>query len=121
MDFDDLTKVMAIRAADARGIILPFVLAHTATMIVLGFGGAGLENSGIQLALAAWAVLGSLWSVLWLDDCIQDLMAAGKDMPEEFKKSHMGQRLVDAPATAVRLVNVVIVGLIVAAELMAIY
>ena len=77
MNFDETTKLLAIRAADARGIILPFVLAHTATLIVLGFGGAGLENSGVQLALAAWAVLGSLWSVLWLDDAVQELVAAG--------------------------------------------
>ena len=121
MNLDETTKIMAIRAADARGIILPFVLAHAVTLLVLGFGGAGLENSGVQLALAAWAVLGSLWSVLWLDDAVQDLVAAGKDMPEEFKKSHMGQRLEKAPLGAVRLMNVVVVGLIVTAELIAIY
>ena len=52
---------------------------------------------------------------------MQDLMAGGKDMGEDFQSTNMGKRLVNAPFGIVRLVNVVVVGLIVAAELIAIY
>ena len=48
------------------------------------------------------AVLGSLWWG-WLDDCMQDLIAGGKDLSDEMKNTHMGQRLVNAPMGAVRL------------------
>ena len=121
MNNDQVIKMLSVRAADARGIILPFVISHAVILAVLGFGGSGLEDSGVQLALAAMSVLGSLWSVMWLDDCMQDLMAGGKDMGEDFQSTNMGKRLVNAPFGIVRLVNVVVVGLIVTAELIAIY
>ena len=121
MNNDQIIKMMTIRAADARGIILPFVVSHAVILAVLGFGGSGLENSGVQLALAAMSVLGSLWSVMWLDDAMQDLIAASKDMDEDFANSNMGKRLLNAPFGIVRLENLVVVGLIVAAELIAIY
>ena len=121
MNDDQIMRMLEIRASDARSIILPFTLSHAAILIILGFGGDGLENSGVQLAIAAMAVLGSLWCVAWLDDCIQDLVAGSKDLSNEAKNTHMGQRFVNAPMAAVRTLNVVIVGLIVAAELIAIY
>ena len=118
---EQIMRMMEIRASDARSIILPFTLSHAAILIILGFGGDGLDNSGVQLAIAAMAVLGSLWCVAWLDDSIQDLVAGGKDLSDDFKNSHMGQRLVNAPIGAVRALNVIIVGLIVAAEMIALY
>ena len=121
MNDDQIMRMLEIRASDARSIILPFTLSHAAILIILGFGGDGLENSGVQLAIAAMAVLGSLWCVAWLDDCIQDLVAGSKDLSNEAKNTHMGQRFINAPMAAVRTLNVVIVGLIVAAELIAIY
>ena len=121
MNDEQIMRMMEIRASDARSIILPFTLSHAAILIILGFGGDGLDNSGVQLAIAATAVLGSLWCVAWLDDSIQDLFAGGKDLSDDFKNSHMGQRLVNAPIGVVRALNVVIVGLIVAAEMIALY
>ena len=79
MNDEQIMRMMEIRASDARSIILPFTLSHAAILIILGFGGDGLDNSGVQLAIAAMAVLGSLWCVGWLDDCMQDLIAGGKD------------------------------------------
>lgn len=121
MNHEQLTSVVAIRAADARAIILPFVLSHSALLVVLGFAGAGLEDSGVQLSLAAFTVLGSLWSVMWLDDCMADIACGAKDLPADMADTHMGRRFAKAPFGVVRVVNVVIVTLIVVAELMAIY
>ena len=52
---------------------------------------------------------------------MQDLIAGGKDLSDEMKNTNMGQRLVNAPMGAVRALNVVVVGLIVAAEMIALY
>ena len=65
-------------------MIMFFALFHTGILIVLGFGGSGLEDSGVQLALAAVAVLTGLWSFFFLDDVMQDLFAAASDLPEDF-------------------------------------
>ena len=92
MNDEQIMRMMEIRASDARSIILPFTLSHAAILIILGFGGDGLDNSGVQLAIAAMAVLGSLWCVAWLDDCMQDLIAGGKDLSDEMKNTNMGQR-----------------------------
>ncbi len=121
MNDEQIMRMMEIRASDARSIILPFTLSHAAILIILGFGGDGVDNSGVQLAIAPMALLGSNWFVGWLDDCMQDLVAAGKDLSDEMKNTNMGQRLVNAPIGAVRALNVVVVGLIVAAEMIALY
>jgi len=112
---------MGNRAADLRAIILPFVLAHTGILIVLGFAGEGLEDSGVQLALAAMSVLGSLWSLIWTDGCLADIGAGIKDMDDEVSNSHIGRNFAKAPFAVFRLVNLAVVSLIVIAELMAIY
>ena len=83
MRSDLLTAVMGNRSRDWHTVILPFTLAHSAILIILGFGGAGLEDSGVQLALAAMSVLGSLWIVIAFDGAIADLAAGMKDMDEE--------------------------------------
>ena len=120
MNDEQIMRMMEIRASDARSIILPFTLSHAAILIILGFGGDGLDNSGVQLAIAATAVLGSLWCVAWLDDCIQDLVAGGKKTYQMTLKPY-GATTCKCPMGAVRALNVVIVGLIVAAEMIALY
>ena len=111
MDQDRYMQMALARAADIRTIVISFTLAHATLSVVLGFAGAGLDDSGIRLALAAWIVLGSLWCVAFMDDALQD----------GFMDTAMGKRLEKAPIIVFRIANVVIVALIVIAELMAIY
>ena len=120
MDQNRYMQMALARAADIRTIVISFTLAHATLSIVLGFAGAGLDDSGIRLALAAWIVLGSLWCVAFMDDALQDMNAAMRDM-EGFMNTAMGKRLEKAPITVFRIANVVIVALIVIAEMMAIY
>ena len=114
-------KVVGLRAADLRAIFLPYILANTGVLIVLGFGGSGLENSGVQLALAAFVVLGSLWVLLWTDGCIADIAAGAKDMDEELANSHLGRNYAKAPFPAFRAINAATLILIALAEVLAIY
>lgn len=120
MDQQKTFDLVRTRAADIRMIVMTFTISHAALMIVLGFGGAGLSDSGIQLSLATFIVLGSLWSLAFMDDGLQDMMAGLSDL-DGFEMSAMGQRLVKTPIVIFRVVNLVFVALIVAAELMAIY
>ncbi len=120
MDPSTPVEMMKLRAADARAIVISFTITHVGLALILGFGGAGLQDSGVQLALATWVVLGSLWCVAFLDDAMQDLMAAASDVPG-FENSAMGKRLEKTPVVVVRVANVVVAGLIVLAELLAIY
>lgn len=121
MRADLLMSVISNRSADMRAIILPFVLAHTGVVIAIVFGAGGLEADGVTLAVAAWAVLGSLWAMVWTDGCIQDLAAGARDLPEEMADSHMGRNYAKSPFAAFRVMNIAIVTLIVVAELMALY
>ena len=121
MRSDLLVAVASNRAGDARAILLPFTLAHTGLAIILAWSPSGLEDSSVQLAIAAWTVLGSLWSAMTMDGVIADIGAAAKDMDEEMASSHIGRNFAKAPFAAFRILNVAIVALIVIAELMAIY
>ena len=58
MDQQKTFDLVRTRAADIRMIVMTFTISHAALMIVLGFGGAGLSDSGIQLSLATFIVLG---------------------------------------------------------------
>ena len=120
MDQQKTLDMVRTRAADIRMIVMSFTISHAALLIVLGFGGAGLSDSGIQLSLATLTVLGSLWCLAFMDDGMQDVMAGLSDL-DGFEASAMGQRMAKQPIVIFRVVNVVVVGLIVAAELMAIY
>ena len=120
MDQQKTFDLVRTRAADIRMIVMTFTISHAALMIVLGFGGAGLSDSGIQLSLATFIVLGSVWSLAFMDDGMQDMMAGLSDL-DGFEMSAMGQRLAKQPIVIFRVVNLVFVALIVAAELMAIY
>ncbi len=121
MDAEDYVDLLSARAADARAMIMFFAVIHTGLLVVLGFAGNGLEDSGIQLALAAVTVLTSLWTVFFMDDCMQDLFAIAKDLPEDFQASNIGRRFADVPMPVFRVVNFVVIALIVVAELLAIY
>ena len=121
MNPDHYVSLFIGRAADARAMIMFFALFHTGILVVLGFGGSGLEDSGVQLALAAVAVLTGLWSFFFLDDVMQDLYAAASDLPEEFASSNLGRRFDAVPVGVFRVVNLVVIALIVIAEVLAIY
>ncbi|MBM36931.1 MAG: hypothetical protein CL460_07160 [Acidimicrobiaceae bacterium] len=121
MDTEDYIDLLSARAADARAMIMFFAVIHTGLLVVLGFSGSGLEDSGIQLALAAVTVLTSLWTVFFMDDCMQDLFAIAQDLPEDFKASNVGRRFTDVPLPVFRVVNFVVIALIVVAEVLAIY
>jgi hypothetical protein len=120
MDQQKVFDMVRTRAADVRTIVMSFTLAHSALLIVLGLGGAGLADSGIQLSLATFTVLGSLWCLAFMDDVMQDMMAGLSDI-DGFETSAMGKRLAKTPIIVFRVANLVIVALIVIAELLAIY
>ena len=121
MRSDLLVAVTSNRAGDARAILLPLSLAHTGLAIILAWSPSGLEDSSVQLAIAAWTVLGSLWSAMTMDGVIADLGAGAKDMDEEMANSHIGRNYAKVPFGALRVVSLVFIVLIVIAELMAIY
>ena len=121
MDTEDYVDLLSARAADARAMMMFFAVFHTGLLVVLGFAGAGLEDSGIQLALAAVAVLTSLWTFFFMDDCMQDLFAIAQDLPEDFQASNVGKRFSDVPLPVFRGENFVVIALIVVAEVLAIY
>ena len=121
MGQDTWLRMLAMRGQDAHALILPFVLAHTGVIAALVFGGESLQESNIQLMLAAWIVLGSAWTLLWLDGCLQDFGLGAKDMDPEIAATHMGQSFAKMPFTIFRVFNAAVTVLIVAAELNALY
>jgi len=121
MDTEDYIDMLSVRAADMRAMALFFAIIHTGLLVVLGFAGSGLEDSGIQLALTAVIVLTSLWTVFFMDDCMQDLFAISRDLPEDFQASNVGKRFSGVSLPLFRVVNFVVIGLIVLAEVLAIY
>ena len=121
MDTEDYIDMLSVRAADMRAMALFFAIIHTGLLVVLGFAGSGLEDSGIQLALTAVIVLTSLWTVFFMDDCMQDLFAISRDLPEDFQASNVGKRFSGVSLPLFRVVNFVVIGLIGLAEVLAIY
>ena len=121
MDTEDYIDMLSVRAADMRAMALFFAIIHTGLLVVLGFAGSGLEDSGIQLALTAVIVLTSLWTVFFMDDCMQDLFAISRDLPEDFQASNVGERFSGVSLPLFRVVNFLVIGLIVLAEVLAIY
>ncbi|MCH2627272.1 MAG: hypothetical protein MKZ75_04260 [Acidimicrobiales bacterium] len=121
MDTEDYIDMLSVRAADMRAMALFFAIIHTGLLVVLGFAGSGLEDSGIQLALTAVIVLTSLWTVFFMDDCMQDLFAISRDLPEDFQASNVGKRFSGVSLPLFRVVNFLVIGLIVLAEVLAIY
>ena len=121
MDTEDYIDMLSVRAADMRAMALFFAIIHTGLLVVLGFAGSGLEDSGIQLALTAVIVVTSLWTVFFMDDCMQVLFAISRDLPEDFQASNVGKRFSGVSLPLFRVVNFLVIGLIVLAEVLAIY
>ena len=71
------------RGRDAHAVIMPYVISTLSVLALTVFGGERLEVGAIKFAIAAWVVLGSVWTMLWFDGVIADLGAAMKDMDEE--------------------------------------
>ena len=97
MRTENLIAAMNMRARDIQMSVLPYVAIHAVVLLSIVFGGSGLQADGVQLALAAFAVLGSIWITLGIDGAVADIGAAAKDMDEEMAASHMGQNWVKAP------------------------
>ena len=121
MDTEDYIDMLSVRAADMRAMALFFAIIHTGLLVVLGFAGSGLEDSGIQLALTAVIVLTALWTVFFMDDCMQDLFAISRDLPEDFQASNVGKRFSGVSLPLFRVLNFLVIGRIVLAEVLAIY
>ncbi|HCV33182.1 MAG TPA: hypothetical protein DGF10_00825 [Acidimicrobiaceae bacterium] len=101
--------------------VLPYVAIHSVVLLSIVFGGSGLEADGVKLALAAFAVLGSIWLTMGVDGAIADIGAAAKDMDEEMAASSVGQNWSKAPFGIFRVMTGLFTALILIAELMALY
>lgn len=121
MDKETTKTIMQIRASDARSVVLPFALSHIVILAILGFNGDGLGDSGVQFAMTAFLVLGSLWTFMWMDDAIQDMFACMKDLGPEFADTEVGKRAAKFPIVIFRAVNFAIVAVLAAAQIVAIY
>ena len=118
----DLVAVTSMRSKDIQMSILPYVAIHAVVLLSIVFGGGdALKADGVQLALATFAVLGSIWIAMGGDGAIADIGAAAKDMDEEMAASHVGQNWAKAPFGLFRIMTAVFTALILIAELIAIY
>ncbi len=118
----DLVAVTSMRSKDIQMSILPYVAIHAVVLLSIVFGGGdALQADGVQLALATFAVLGSIWIAMGVDGAIADIGAAAKDMDEEMAASHVGQNWAKAPFGLFRIMTAVFTALILIAELIAIY
>ena len=121
MRTENLIAATANRARDMQSAILPFMVVHAVVLLAIVFGGSGLQADGVQLALATFAVLASIWLCLVADGAIADIAAGAKDMDDEMASSHMGQNWAKAPFSLFRVIGPVFTVLLLIAELMALY
>ncbi len=121
MRTENLIAATANRARDMQSVILPFMVVHAVVLLAIVFGGSRLQADGVQLALATFAVLASIWLSLVADGAIADIAAGAKDMDDEMASSHMGQNWVKAPFGLFRVIGPVFTVLLLIAELMALY
>ncbi|MEE3256703.1 MAG: hypothetical protein VX222_05400 [Actinomycetota bacterium] len=112
---------MDSRGRDAQAVILPYVFSVLGTFAFIIWGGEALETSAIQLAIAAWVVLGSLWTLLWFDGVLADLSAGMKDMDSELTNSNMGQNFAKAPFPLFRGFNALVIVVMAVLQLVALY
>ena len=84
-------QLMAMRGKDAQAIILPYVLSVLGVFTFIIWGGETADTGAVQLAVAAWVVLGSLWTLLWFDGVLADVGAGMRDMDGEVAGSNMGK------------------------------
>ena len=113
--------LMDMRARDSLAVILPYGFSVLVTFAFIIWGGDALETGAIQLAIAAWVVLGSLWTLLWFDGVIGDLAAGMKDMDSELTDSNMGQNFAKAPFAIFRGFNALVIIVMAVLQLTALY
>jgi len=121
MRTENLIAVANMRSREIQTSILPYVAIHAVVLLSIVFGGSGLEADGAKLALAAFAVLGSIWIAMGVDGAVADIGAAAKDMDEEMAASHMGQNWAKAPFGIFRVMTALFTALLLVAELIALY
>ncbi len=121
MRTENLIAATANRARDMQSVILPFMVVHSVVLLSIVFGGSGLQADGVQLALATFAVLASIWLNLVADGAIADIAAGAKDMDDEMASSRMGQNWAKAPFGLFRVIGPIFTVLLLVAELMALY
>ena len=109
------------RGTDAHAVILPYVASVLTIFAFIILGGDALDAGAVQLAIAAWIVLGSLWTMLWFDGVIADLAAAMKDMEPDVAGSHIGQNFAKAPFPLFRGFNALVIVAMAVLQLVALY
>jgi hypothetical protein len=121
MKTENLIAFSDMRSKDIQTSTLPYVAIHAVVLLSIVFGGSGLEADGVKLALAAFAVLGSIWIAMGVDGAITDIGAAAKDMDEELAASHVGRNWAKAPFGMFRVLTALFTVLLLVAELIALY
>ncbi|MEC8947756.1 MAG: hypothetical protein VX897_05485 [Actinomycetota bacterium] len=120
MDAELNRTLISTRASDARVFLLFFGIVHTGMLLVLGLG-SGLEDSSVQLGVAAIVVICTLMTFVFLDDCFRDLHACFFDVPAESLGENMLRRREAFSLIGFRIGALLMMGLVVVAELLAIY
>lgn len=109
------------RGRDAHAVIMPYVISTLSVLALTVFGGERLEVEAIKFAIAAWVVLGSVWTMLWFDGVIADLGAAMKDMDEEMAARNLGKNFAIAPFPFFRVFNAFGITVMIVVQLIALY
>ena len=114
-------QLMAMRGKDAQAIILPYVLSVLGVFTFIIWGGETADTGAVQLAVAAWVVLGSLWTLLWFDGVLADVGAGMQDMDGEVAGSNMGKNFAKAPFALFRGFNALVIVIMAVLEISALY
>tara|TARA_B100000029_G_C17305881_1_gene862480 strand:+ start:352 stop:717 length:366 start_codon:yes stop_codon:yes gene_type:complete len=109
------------RQRAGNALVLPFVIVHSTVLVVLAFGGDALADSSVQLAVAAGAIIASLWCVMQWDGVFVDWAALIQDAPEGVASGAYGRGIAKAPIGMLRVIGPVFTGVLVVVELLAIY
>ena len=109
-------QLMAMRGKDAQAIILPYVLSVLGVFTFIIWGGETADTGAVQLAIAAWVVLGSLWTLLWFDGVLADVGAGMQDMD-----SNMGKNFAKAPFAIFRGFNALVIVIMAVLQISALY
>ncbi|MDG1366537.1 MAG: hypothetical protein P8I99_06075 [Acidimicrobiales bacterium] len=115
------TRMVDTRTADGRAMIMPYVVAVSALLALIVFGDVANQDSSVKLAVAAFAVLGSLWTILWWDGVVADMSKLAEDQPDGVKGSNIGESFDNAPFAVMRLINAGVISLIGLSQVLAIY
>jgi len=114
-------QLLNSRSSDAQAIILPYVFSVLGVFAFIIWGGEAADTGAVQLAIAAWIVLGSLWTLLWFDGVLADISAAMKDMDSEVAGSNIGQNFAKAPFQLFRGFNALVIVIMAVVQLSALY